>query len=295
MQVREQILAIAAHVLEAAPEDLDIVEGFVHVVGTPVARHHRRRRARKAYFEPAALPPGQPLGLEGHARLHAVVVRDVVERMPHVPRRDRSRHRCRRPSALRRERGLWRDDQPERGRRPDRRRRRAGDRRRALRAPRRTTTPGTRSRRRSSTTSFRRPPKSPSIEYGHVETHAPTNPGGHKGMGEGGAIGAPPAVINAIADALAPLGVQVRTQPLGPADRRRAHRGGAHQFRNRALTRVGTSASDRSWSFRCVQIVSPATHRGRSRAATPAVGRRHAARSPLRQDSRDRGGCGRAR
>jgi carbon-monoxide dehydrogenase large subunit len=58
----------------------------------------------------------------------------------------------------------------------------------------------------------------PVIEYGHIETPAPTNPGGYKGMGEGGAIGAPPAVINAIADALAPLGVKVRTQPLGPSD-----------------------------------------------------------------------------
>ena len=35
----------------------------------------------------------------------------------------------------------------------------------------------------------------PTIEYGHVETPAPTNPGGHKGMGEGGAIGAPPRVV----------------------------------------------------------------------------------------------------
>ncbi len=58
----------------------------------------------------------------------------------------------------------------------------------------------------------------PTIEYGHIETPAPTNPGGHKGMGEGGAIGAPPAVINAVADALAPLGVVIRAQPLGPAD-----------------------------------------------------------------------------
>ena len=30
----------------------------------------------------------------------------------------------------------------------------------------------------------------PEIEYGHIETPAPTNPGGHKGLGEGGAIGA---------------------------------------------------------------------------------------------------------
>ena len=42
----------------------------------------------------------------------------------------------------------------------------------------------------------------PEIEYAHIETLAPTNPGGHKGLGEGGAIGAPPCLINAIADAL---------------------------------------------------------------------------------------------
>ena len=56
------------------------------------------------------------------------------------------------------------------------------------------------------------------IEYGHIETPAPTNPGGHKGMGEGGAIASPPAVINAVADALAPLGVTIRNQPLSPSE-----------------------------------------------------------------------------
>lgn len=57
----------------------------------------------------------------------------------------------------------------------------------------------------------------PMIEYGHIETPAPTNEGGHKGLGEGGAIGAPPAVINAVNDALAPCGVRLTAQPLGPA------------------------------------------------------------------------------
>jgi carbon-monoxide dehydrogenase large subunit len=55
----------------------------------------------------------------------------------------------------------------------------------------------------------------PMIEYGHVETRSPT-PGGHKGMGEGGAIGSPPAVFNAVADALALRGVKVTEQPLTP-------------------------------------------------------------------------------
>ena len=37
----------------------------------------------------------------------------------------------------------------------------------------------------------------PAIEYGHIETPSP-GPGGFKGVGEGGAIGAPPAVVNAV-------------------------------------------------------------------------------------------------
>lgn len=58
----------------------------------------------------------------------------------------------------------------------------------------------------------------PLIEYGHIETPSPASPGGHKGMGEGGAIASPPAIINAVADALAPLGVAVRHQPLSPSN-----------------------------------------------------------------------------
>jgi carbon-monoxide dehydrogenase large subunit len=56
----------------------------------------------------------------------------------------------------------------------------------------------------------------PAIEYGHVETRSPT-PGGHKGMGEGGAIGSPPCVFNAVADALATRGARITAQPLTPS------------------------------------------------------------------------------
>jgi carbon-monoxide dehydrogenase large subunit len=41
--------------------------------------------------------------------------------------------------------------------------------------------------------------------------------GGYKGVGEGGAIGAPPAVVNAVNDALAPLGVELTQTPVTPA------------------------------------------------------------------------------
>ena len=55
----------------------------------------------------------------------------------------------------------------------------------------------------------------PDLEYGHVVTPALT-PGGHKGLGEGGAIAAPAALMNAVRDALAPLGVSITDQPLSP-------------------------------------------------------------------------------
>jgi carbon-monoxide dehydrogenase large subunit len=57
----------------------------------------------------------------------------------------------------------------------------------------------------------------PVIEYAHVETAPGPGPGGYKGVGEGGAIGAPPAVVNAVADALAPFGVTITRLPLSPA------------------------------------------------------------------------------
>ncbi|MEV7737282.1 xanthine dehydrogenase family protein molybdopterin-binding subunit [Streptomyces sp. NPDC088921] len=56
----------------------------------------------------------------------------------------------------------------------------------------------------------------PVIEVGHVETPSP-GPGGYKGVGEGGAIGSAPAVVNAVADALVPLGVRIERLPLTPA------------------------------------------------------------------------------
>jgi aerobic carbon-monoxide dehydrogenase large subunit len=55
----------------------------------------------------------------------------------------------------------------------------------------------------------------PILEYGHVVTPGLT-PGGHKGLGEGGAIASPAALLNAVRDALAPLGVTINSQPLGP-------------------------------------------------------------------------------
>ena len=58
-------------------------------------------------------------------------------------------------------------------------------------------------------------PEIPDIEIGHVTTLSNTL-GGYKGMGEGGAICAPPAVANAVNDALGPFGVALTEFPFTP-------------------------------------------------------------------------------
>ena len=64
----------------------------------------------------------------------------------------------------------------------------------------------------------------PDIRIDHVSTPSVDALGGFKGVGEGGVIGAVPAIVNAVADALAPLGVNVNRLPLRPSDLMRAMR-----------------------------------------------------------------------
>ena len=56
----------------------------------------------------------------------------------------------------------------------------------------------------------------PPIEVTHLETLSPTTLGGFRGMGEGGTIGAPAAVANAVADALSDLGIAINELPVTP-------------------------------------------------------------------------------
>jgi carbon-monoxide dehydrogenase large subunit len=57
----------------------------------------------------------------------------------------------------------------------------------------------------------------PKIVVDRVETPSPVNPLGAKGVGEAGTIGATPAFINAVCDALEPLGIRHIDMPLTPA------------------------------------------------------------------------------
>jgi carbon-monoxide dehydrogenase large subunit len=56
----------------------------------------------------------------------------------------------------------------------------------------------------------------PEIEIHHVETPSDVF-ANYRGVGEGGAIGAPAALVNAIEDALSDLGVRITEQHLPPA------------------------------------------------------------------------------
>ena len=69
----------------------------------------------------------------------------------------------------------------------------------------------------------------PDIEVAHVETPTEDSELGAKGAGEAGTAGAPAAVMNAINDALRPLGARVNAQPATP---------------ERILAALGTVADD---------------------------------------------------
>ena len=100
----------------------------------------------------------------------------------------------------------------------------------------------------------------------HLETLTDASITKAKGLGEGGAIGAPAAVINAINDALSPFGVAIDEMPATPqriraalrAQQERPHeRQGRHHARRqrRATTRSRSSRAAR-WPTRSARIAA---------------------------------------
>lgn len=59
-------------------------------------------------------------------------------------------------------------------------------------------------------------PEVPPMQVLHIETVLPPSHGGFRGMGEGGTIGAPAAIANAVSDALMPLGIEIFELPVTP-------------------------------------------------------------------------------
>ncbi|HUC08819.1 MAG TPA: xanthine dehydrogenase family protein molybdopterin-binding subunit [Stellaceae bacterium] len=56
----------------------------------------------------------------------------------------------------------------------------------------------------------------PSFKIAHLHSPSPLNPLGVKGVGEGGAVAPPAAIANAVCDALAPFAVEVNATPVRP-------------------------------------------------------------------------------
>jgi carbon-monoxide dehydrogenase large subunit len=211
--LKEKVFAIAGHLLEAAPEDLEIEERIISVKGTPAKQVTMSQVAQTAYMGSSMLPPeidpvlevvhryAAPPGMWSNAS-HACTVEvdpgtGLVEILRYVVSED-----CGlmiNPNIVEGqiaggvaqgiggvlyEHNVYDDD----------------------------------GNPLSSTFLDYLIPtlaEIPDVECLHMETPAVTA-GGFKGVGEGGAIGAPAAVFNAVADALAQVGATITDQPAGP-------------------------------------------------------------------------------
>jgi carbon-monoxide dehydrogenase large subunit len=215
-QVRGRMLEIAAHLLEAAPDDLEITDGVVSVAGAPGPGVSVPELARVAYLQPERLPPDTGMGLEAHARFrpsapftfsvscHACVcevdpVTGAVTLLRYVVSED-----C----------GVMINPAVVEGQIAGGVVQGIGG---VLHEHLAYDADGTPLATTFVDYLLPTAAEVPTIEYAHLETPARSNPGGHRGMGEGGAIGAPAAVANAVRDALAPLGVRLPAMPLTPA------------------------------------------------------------------------------
>ncbi len=215
--VREKVLQIAAHTMEASPDDLEIADSVISVRGTPTKSMTMGEVAKVAYVNSGDLPPDVRSGLEATVRFrpkryptwsnatHICVVEiDADTWIPEVKRYIVSEDcgNMINPNVVEGQiaggvvQGMAgallenfvydADGNP----------------------------------LTSSFMDYLLPTASevPDLEIGHIESESTTNPGGFKGLGEGGAIGSHAAAANAVADALAHLGVKATKTPLGPGE-----------------------------------------------------------------------------
>jgi len=220
--VREKALRAAAQLLEAAPEDLDLVDGLITVRGAPDRQLPLAEVARLLTAPPPAFlfPPGMEPGLEATSNWHpannayafgahaAIVEVDIetgqVRVLQYVVAHD-----CGTVinplvadgqtiggvvqglgTALYEEMVYDSSGQP-------------------------------------LTTSYLDyllpgATEVPPIALAHSETPSPLNPEGIKGLGEGGAMPVPACIASAVEDALRPFGVRITAVPITPARLRAA-------------------------------------------------------------------------
>jgi aerobic carbon-monoxide dehydrogenase large subunit len=214
-EVREKVLRLAAEMLEASAGDLELADGRVHVRGTPSRGVSFRDVARRAAHEPDLLPEGEEPGLESTRRFvppdpgsfassaHAAhveldpdtgqvrVLRYVVAEdcgtvvNPMIVEGQVQGGVAQGIGGALYEHLVYDD---------------AGN------------------LVSGSFMDYLVPTacELPEVEVRHLESPSPYVPGGFKGMGEGGAVNSPAAIVSAVNDALRPLGVAVNETPVTP-------------------------------------------------------------------------------
>jgi len=209
----DRLRRLAAHLLEAAPDDVDLRDGGAVVRGSPDRRLAFADLARVAYLEAQKLPAGEAPGLEEHASFdppgtfsnatHGCIVEVdpdtgavAIERYvvaedcgvminPAIVEGQVRGGVAQGIAAALYEELIYSDDGQ---------------------------------LQTASLMDYLVPTAAeiPAVEIHHLETPSEFSETGAKGMGEGGTMGAPACVATAVADALAHLGVEVDRLPIRP-------------------------------------------------------------------------------
>ena len=215
LELRDKLVRIAAQLLEASPEDLEVADSIVSVKGTPQAAIPFAQLAMTAYMAPDLLPPGMGPGLEVSVRYRPPTEFTwsnathgcIVEIDPETGLVDIRRY------VVSEDCGQMINPMVVEGQI-------AGGVAQGIGGVlfENLAYDGDGNPLATTFLDYLLPsaPEIPDFEYGHVESLSHTL-GGYKGMGEGGAIASPPAVANAINDALAQRGAAALTVfPFGP-------------------------------------------------------------------------------
>jgi aerobic carbon-monoxide dehydrogenase large subunit len=210
--VKDKLLRIAAHLLEASVGDLELADGRVHVRGAPASGLTIAQLAQKAYLAPTELPPGMEPGLEAtHAYDPPALTFSSgthvceVEIDPDTGRLTIPRY------TIVEDCGRMLNPRVVEGQLHGATAQGLGG---ALSEE--VVYDGDGQNLSATFMEYAVPVAAavPSFTVEHLERADPGTPLGMKGMAEGGVMGASAAISNAVADALSPLGVDAARQPF---------------------------------------------------------------------------------
>ncbi|MDR5710261.1 MAG: xanthine dehydrogenase family protein molybdopterin-binding subunit [Armatimonadota bacterium] len=214
-RLREKVQHIAAHLLEAAPEDIELAEGHAFVRGAPSRRLSLEEIAHTAYFVAADLPRGMEPGLEVMVHWEPEIPATfayaaqamVVEVQPETGAVDILKYIVVEDCGPLINPGLV-DGQL-----------RGGILQGLGQALYEDLVYDPQGQLLTSTLMDYVLPgfcEAPEVEIHHLSTPSTRTVGGLRGMAESGTAGAPAVLANAVADALKPLEVEVTALPLSP-------------------------------------------------------------------------------